>query len=562
MKKNYRIVLFIAIMAGVVNLVAQSESASPRYSFHIAKEVKPPYFEIVEGPDFVDEDGNRAIDAQEKCKIVMKIKNTGRGDGIGLTAKIDATGAINGITFTEKKIPNIPVGSTATIEYPINSDMKTVDGSVVFSVYVDEPFGFGTEKYYRTITTRKFQEPLVVVKDVKVSGDHGGKLEKRKPFVLEVLVQNTGQGLAENVQVELDYPREWVSNLDGQDMYAFPELPAGEYKQIDFNLAVNGRYEGTSLPLAVKIREKMGKYAQNKDNIVLTLNQPLANRSEILAQIATTEIKDVMLTSDVDRDIPETDNQYPNRFALIIGNEDYHNNQPGLESEQDVHFAIEDAKAFKQYCIKTLGIKEEHIVYQEDATGSQMRQRVAKIRELASLDPNAEIVFYYAGHGFPDENTKIPYLIPVDVSAKRLSEAISLYDLCGQLSNSGAQRVTVFLDACFSGGGRDEGLMVSRGISVTPKKDVLTGNIVVFSATTADQTALPYAAKHHGMFTYFLLKKLQESQGECSYSELFEYLKNNVSKYSILENDKKQTPDLQSSPWVQNSWGGWKFIDN
>ena len=356
----------------------------------------------------------------------MKIKNTGRGDGIGLTAKIDATGAINGITFTEKKIPNIPVGSTATIEYPINSDMKTVDGSVVFSVYVDEPFGFGTEKYYRTITTRKFQEPLVVVKDVKVSGDHGGKLEKREPFVLEVLVQNTGQGLAENVQVELDYPREWVLNLDGQDMYAFPELPAGEYKQIDFNLAVKGRYEGTSLPLAVKIREKMGKYAQNKDNIVLTLNQPLANRSEILAQIATTEIKDVMLTSDVDRDIPETDNQYPNRFALIIGNEDYHNNQPGLESEQDVHFAIEDAKAFKQYCIKTLGIKEEHIVYQEDATGSQMRQRVAKIRELASLDPNAEIVFYYAGHGYPDENTKIPYLIPVDVSAKRLSEAISL----------------------------------------------------------------------------------------------------------------------------------------
>mgnify|MGYP002523575540 CR=1 FL=1 len=205
MKNIYRIVLFIAMTTGMLTLVAQSESTSPCYSIRIAKEVKPPYFEIVEGPDFVDEDGNRARGSAYQCKIVMKIKNSGRGDGIGLTAKIAATGTTNGITFADKKIPNIPVGGTATIEYPINSDMKTVDGSVVFTVYVDEPSGFGTDKYYRTITTRKFQEPLVVVKEVKVSGDQGGKLEKRKPFVLEVLVQNIGQGLAENVQVELDY---------------------------------------------------------------------------------------------------------------------------------------------------------------------------------------------------------------------------------------------------------------------------------------------------------------------------------------------------------------------
>ena len=80
--------------------------------------------------------------------------------------------------------------------------------------------------------------------------------------------------------------------------------------------------------------------------------------------------------------------------------------------------------------------------------------------------------------------------------------------------------MTVFLDACFSGGGREAGLIASRGIKVTPKKDGLTGNIVVFSATSADQTAMSYKEKHHGMFTYFLLKKLQESNGVCTYKEL------------------------------------------
>ena len=163
MKKMCRLVLFMVLMTGVVNLIAQSEATSPHYSFHIAKEVKPPIWEMLEEPHFVDADGNQAIDAKEECKIVMKIKNIGMGDGLGLTAKIAATGTTAGITFSEKKIPNIPVNGTATIEYPITSDMKTVDGLVNFMVYVDEPLGFSTSKYTLNIQTRKFQEPLVFV---------------------------------------------------------------------------------------------------------------------------------------------------------------------------------------------------------------------------------------------------------------------------------------------------------------------------------------------------------------------------------------------------------------
>ena len=147
----------------------------------------------------------------------------------------------------------------------------------------------------------------------------------------------------------------------------------------------------------------------------------------------------------------------------------------------------------------------------------------------------------------------------MDVNASNLSDAISLYDLYGKLSTTGARRVTVFLDACFSGGGRDAGLIASRGVRVTPKRDVLTGNLVVFSATTADQTALPYKDKSHGMFTYFLLKKLQESQGQCTYSELFNYLSKNVGDNSLRINSKEQTPEVNTAPQVQDVWESWKF---
>lgn len=558
MKKLYNLILFSVIMLMGVSAFAQSEATSPRYSFNITKEVKPPLWEMVEEPHFVDADGNHAVDALEECKIVMKIKNIGMGDGLGLTAKIAAKGTTGGITIADQKLPTVKVGSTATIEYPINTSIYTEDGIVEFTVYVEEPLGFNTDPYTIKVQSRKFQEPLLVVKDYVVSGDKGGNLEKQKPFTLQVLVQNVQQGKAENVRVELKYPNN-VFNISGQDLYTYKEWSAGETQTLTYQLLVNGMYDKTTLPLTVKITEKYGKYAQDKE-ITLNLDQPLATRTiEVESQIAQTNIEDVLLRSDVDRNIPATNIRNPNRYAIIIGNEDYHSYQKDLNSEQDVPFAAEDANVFKEYCVKTLGIEERNMVLLNNATSAKMNQEIDFITRLAAREPNAEIVFYYAGHGLPNEKTKEPYLIPVDVNASNLDLAIPLYDLYSKLSNTGAQKVTVFLDACFSGGGRDAGLVASRGIRVTPKKDALSGNIVVFSATSADQTALQYAEKNHGMFTYFLLKKLQETQGQCTYSELFNYLSKNVGDNSLRVNRKDQTPEVNTSPQVQESWGNWRF---
>ncbi|MBR6131369.1 MAG: caspase family protein [Bacteroidales bacterium] len=557
-KLNYFLMLLSLSLLCRVDLSAQSEATSPRMSFNIAKEVKPPLWEMVEEPRFIDEDGNNAIDANETCKIVMKVKNVGMGDGLGLTAKITADGATNGIQFSDKKLSTIPAGGIATIEYPIKTNMQTTDGVVSFTVYVDEPMGFNTDKYMLRIQSRKFQEPLIVVKDYVVSGDKGDSLEKQQPFNLQVLVQNVQQGVANNVRVELKHSDN-VFNINGQDLYTFSEWAPGETQTLTFPLIVNARFEGTTLPLTVKISEQYGKCAQDKI-INLTLNQPLASRTiNVESQISQTNIQDAQLRSDVDRNIPKTNKSNSHRFAIVVGNQDYHSHQKDLKTEQDVPFAFEDASVFKQYCVQTLGVEEGNIVLLTDATAAQMNQQIYRIARLAARDSESEIIVYYAGHGYPDEKTKEPYLIPVDVNASNLSDAISLYDLYGKLSTTGARRVTVFLDACFSGGGRDAGLIASRGVRVTPKRDVLTGNLVVFSATTADQTALPYKDKSHGMFTYFLLKKLQESQGQCTYSELFQYLSRYVGESSLRVNRKDQTPEVNTAPQVQDIWGSWQF---
>lgn len=554
--KNIGLLSLLLLLANIS--FAQSEATSARMSFNIVKEVRPPLWKVVEQPYFVDADGNNAIDVNESCKIVMKLKNVGMGDGIGLIAKIEAVGDIDGITCQSKNLSTIKVGTTEIVEFPIVANMNTIDGSAEFTVYVKEPLGFDTDHYKVKVQTRKFQSPSIVVKDYLVSGDNGGVLEKSKPFNLKVLLQNVGQGPAEDVYVELVYPQN-VYNVSAQDLFQFSKWPSGEARTLDFQLLVNAKYQEIVLPLSIKISEKHKKYGENKE-INLTLNQPLTSHQtiEVAAQV-TQSIVDVQLHSDVDKNIPQTEKINPHCYALIIGNYDYHSYQNGLNSEQDVPFAAEDATMFKEYCEKTLGIEAKNISFLSNATAAKMNQEIDFITRLAAHDPQAEIVFYYAGHGFPDELTKTSYLIPVDVNVTNLSSAIALYDLYQKLSATQAQKITVFLDACFSGGGRDMGLLASRGIKVTPQKDNLSGNIVVFSATTADQVALPYSDKKHGMFTYFLLKKLQESRGDCTYGELFDYLNSNVVESSLRVNRKDQAPEVNTSSQVLEAWKDWRF---
>ena len=195
-----------------------------------------------------------------------------------------------------------------------------------------------------------------------------------------------------------------------------------------------------------------------------------------------------------------------------------------------------------------------------NATAGTMHQEIDLITKIINkVGRKAELIVYYAGHGYSDELTKVPYLIPVDVSASNLSTAIKLDDLYQKLANTNASKITIFLDACFTGGGRNSGLVASRGVKVKPKEGVLDGNIVVFSASSAEESSLPYHDEGHGVFTYFLLKKFQESEGNVTLGELSEYLDENVSIKSLRVNQKEQNPTVNTSEKVINDWRNWKF---
>lgn len=261
--------------------------------------------------------------------------------------------------------------------------------------------------------------------------------------------------------------------------------------------------------------------------------------------------------SDVDENVPESGNRITNTFVVIFGNEKYY-------QESSVTNAATDARSFNAYCTKTLGIPSQNIRMQINATKGQMQHELDWIsdvcKKFADDDNKVNLMVYYAGHGLPNEKTKDAFLLPVDGYGSNTETGIPLKNVYAQLSELPADRVTVFLDACFSGTQRD-GSMINgdqRSVVVRPKEETLSGNMIVFSAAQGDETAQSYNDQGHGMFTYFLLKKLQETEGSVSYGVLSDYIKKQVGQTSVLQG-KSQTPTTSTSESMKNSWRNLHF---
>ncbi len=257
--------------------------------------------------------------------------------------------------------------------------------------------------------------------------------------------------------------------------------------------------------------------------------------------------------SDVDINIPTTKTVNGKTFAFLIGNEHY-------QQIAAVPFAQRDARIMKEYCVKTLGIPETNIRLYEDATFGKMLSCVRDIKAIAdAYNGDIDIIFYYAGHGVPDEANKSAYLLPVDADGSQTETCYGVGRLYSELGQLGAHSVIVFMDACFSGAQRGEGMLASaRGVALKAKPDAPQGKMVTLSAATGDETAFPYKEQQHGMFTYYVLKALQESKGRITLGELADYVQTQVRQRSVVINKKSQTPTVNASAEAPD-WRKWNW---
>ncbi len=263
---------------------------------------------------------------------------------------------------------------------------------------------------------------------------------------------------------------------------------------------------------------------------------------------------DDAVISEVDDMIPSTFLTRNDTYALVIGNQHY-------RFAPDVPFARHDARIFAEYCKKTLGIPAEHIHLCEDATKTMILEH--ELEDWLAKDitdkGSKSLIIYYAGHGVPDtDEQNKSYLLPTDVYGTTPRRGIALDAFYAAIGNMGFGRVTVFMDACFSGVNR-LGESVNHGERGTEVEAAdtqpTTGNMVVFCAAQGNETAQGYQEEGHGLFTYYLLKELQQSEGQLTYGKLARHLEDAVSRTApTLQLRKRQTPSAKATESLAGSW--------
>ena len=297
---------------------------------------------------------------------------------------------------------------------------------------------------------------------------------------------------------------------------------------------------------AVEHQEKGSQF--RKIQVKFTIHKAF---NEQLAASNNTPIEEPKKISDVDENIPTSNENNSNTYVVILANEKYE------EIVGVVPFAHNDGDIFKEYCIRTLGVPARQIHLVKDATRNKIADEIDWIKGIAKVRSDTRFIVYYAGHGVPyGEET---YLLPIDANPEKPQQMWSLKDMYTNLSEMPCKSVVCLLDACFSGTRRNGEPLTQggRGVrAVARPKEPVHGNLIVMSAADAKQTAYPYAEQRHGLFTYFLLKSLQESNGNVNLDKLFSQISENVRLEAAIAT-REQTPCIQTSEELNETWKKW-----
>jgi hypothetical protein len=293
------------------------------------------------------------------------------------------------------------------------------------------------------------------------------------------------------------------------------------------------------LESALRSSEKLLDYAQSAGK-----GAPAASAASKPVNERMAPAPSRLFDSDVDRPSYPDQEEHPDDFALVVGVEAY-------DSLPPADFAERDARAVRDHLL-AMGFPQQNVIY---LTGRKAtRTKLAQYLESwlpKNVTERSRVFFYYSGHGAPDTRNGTAYLVPFDGDPRYLEQsAYPVKLLYRQLGALKAKEVVVALDACFSGAGGRSVLEKGARPLVT---QVDTGaaaaknaRLVALAAAGDDEITGTAEEQGHGLFTYFLLKGLNELSGKPSVKQLYDFLAPKVRDAAKRAN-RDQTPRLIGS---------------
>ncbi|QEP43328.1 caspase family protein [Ectothiorhodospiraceae bacterium BW-2] len=232
-------------------------------------------------------------------------------------------------------------------------------------------------------------------------------------------------------------------------------------------------------------------------------------------------------------------------IAVIFGSREYGKGIP------IVPYALNDAKAVKQYAETTLGLPQSQIIFQENPTRGQMAGTLNTILPSRMKATGAsKVLLYFSGHGMTADNDAM--LLPSDSSPQIAKDTgYSRTQLLTQLASLDADHITVMLDACYTG--TDKGgkaLLEGKPVFTPPDVEQVPQKITLITASSGKQIAWMDKEKGHSLLTYHLLQGLsgkadRNNDRQISQSELDHYLRREVNRAALLLHNTEQTPEVK-----------------
>jgi hypothetical protein len=141
---------------------------------------------------------------------------------------------------------------------------------------------------------------------------------------------------------------------------------------------------------------------------------------------------------------------------LIICNQNY------LDKDwMPLRWPIQDGNRLKNVLVNKYSFKLHNVTMLIDPSRAQMFSAFQKY--LKALNRNDNLVIFYAGHGFYDQDMNMGYWIPKDGEVKNPSNWFANDELKRLIKAINTQHTLVIADACFAG-------TLTRGQNTNPKK--------------------------------------------------------------------------------------------
>ncbi len=516
---------------------------------------------------FEDDNNNGILEANEKAKITLDIRNQGKGPAQDLRITVKDNVVDPYLTIgTIGTIPFLLPNEQKRIVIPLSAGMDIKTSEHKLTIEIKEYFGYDTDPAYLYVNTIQFQEPKLAFAGLEVvdlgEGTQAirqdGKLQAGEQVKVKITIQNQGQNVSKNTRYSLKSRDQNIFIPDGEGTLG--DLGIGEVKEVWITISPNKRVTSTgNLPLFLTLMNdpKRGQLVDQMLPVTLDQKPPepvilsvKADMDKLQKQVARFEVNSDRMTANVGsvidiRQVSPSKINRSNAIAVVIGVEKY-------DYFVAAPYAENDANLLQNYFKNALGIEKVYTYKSKDVSGyffdNTFDPSFGELQKAINKG-ETDLFVFYSGHGIPSKNGSMVYLLPSDGRLEAIErQGYDLNKLYANLQKLGAKSVTVFMDACFSGASRGseqyktENLTAMKGgLRIKPNVDqpwIADPAFTVFASSEFSETSLSFDPSETGLFTYYLCAGMQgkaDANGDkkISSGELSRYVIERVKETSM-----------------------------